>query len=347
MFEVVLKSKIQQALDGKCRDHVLRLLSPRTEHHFRRQHIPCFPSNNAATMMNPLDLFKVEVLDNRFRPRQPQPLPNAQRSRWNTPEYYLYGLVFLTIPALMFKSVYDISQPTHPEYPRYAPLLSPGWIPGRMVDNSDLQYRGFRSNLLCLALLLVLHPLARRTYEYLQFATNGSSSRANASTVARGKNESTKETANSRLQGRVRFDLVFALIFLAALHGISTIKVLLIVYLNYQIPTRLPKQYAGIATWVFNIGIMFANELCRGYQFAHIFALLLPAQTTNATGKTPQTTQANWGVWLDSYGGLTPRWEVLFNITVLRMIAFNFDYLWMRDRRESSPIEVHFSCHPC
>lgn len=293
-------------------------------------------------MTNPLSLFKVEVLDARLRPRNPGPLPNAQPSRWNTPEYYFYAFIFLTIPPLMFKSVYDVSQPSHPNYPRYAPLLSQGWIPGRQVDNSDLQYRGFRQNIPYLALLLVLHPLARRTYETVRSSWSGS----DVSTGAKRNDSSDEAAAKLRSQGRLQFDLVFAMIFLAALHGVSMFKVLLIVWVNYQIPTRLPKQYAPVATWVFNIGIMFANELCRGYQFAHIFALFLPTQTTNADGKGVPSASANWGAYLDSYGGLTPRWEILFNVTVLRMIAFNFDYLWMTGRREGSPVEVRLISSP-
>jgi len=108
-------------------------------------------------------------------------------------------------------------------------------------------------------------------------------------------------------------------------------------WVNYQIPTTLPKQYVGLTTWTFNIAILFANELCQGYRFSNVVSLLLPPQTSAAGGQpTP-----NWGAWVDSYGGLIPRWEVLFNITVLRLIAFNFDHLWSHDRRASSPIEVH------
>jgi len=48
----------------------------------------------------------------------------------------------------------------------------------------------------------------------------------------------------------------------------------------------------------------------------------------------------NWGQVLDSYGGLIPRWEILFNITVLRLISFNLDYYWSFNFGSSSPLEV-------
>jgi len=111
------------------------------------------------------DLYKVETLDSRFASKTGEPLPNSQLSKWNTPEYYIYYAFFLTIPLLMFKSVYDVSKPEHPGYAKFEGLLDEGWIPGRKVDNSDAQYSGFRGNVPYLAVLLVLHPLARMGYE--------------------------------------------------------------------------------------------------------------------------------------------------------------------------------------
>jgi hypothetical protein len=201
------------------------------------------------------DLYKVETLDTRFGPKDSTPIADAQPSKWNTLEYYVYYVFFLTIPALMFKSVYDVSKPEHPNYLRYEPLLSPGWIPGRKVDNSDLQYKGFRDNIPYMALLLVLHPLLRRTFESFQ----SKSDMQHANGAKHRDDNVAVQAANFRMENRVRFDLAFAGIFLLALHGISTLKVLLILYLNFQLATKLPRQYVSIATWGFNIGILFAE----------------------------------------------------------------------------------------
>lgn len=110
-------------------------------------------------------LYKAETLDTRFASKTGQRLPDAQPSKWNTPEYYFYCLCFLIIPALMVKSVYDVSGPWHPSYKRYENLLEPGWIPGRQVDNSDAQYRSFRDNIPYMALVVILHPILRKAYE--------------------------------------------------------------------------------------------------------------------------------------------------------------------------------------
>ena len=73
----------------------------------------------------------------------------------------------------MFKAVYDVSKPSHPGYIKYGHLLSDGWIPGRKVDNSDDQYRGFRDNIPYMALLLVVHPLLRRVYDRIAGEQDG------------------------------------------------------------------------------------------------------------------------------------------------------------------------------
>lgn len=274
-----------------------------------------------AEAMKAKDLYKVETLDSRFIPAEQKPLPDAKPSKWNTPEYYVYCLFFLTIPPLMFKSVYDVSQPSHQNYARFESLLSDGWIPGRKVDNSDTQYRGFRDNIPYMAILVVLHPLLRRAYERL--ITPPSLLHANGETSSKPSHDA---ATNARLDSRVRFDLTFAILFIIALHGVSAFKILILLYINFQIATAFPRNLVGISTWTFNIAVLFANELCHGYPLASI----IPS-----------------GAFLDSYGGLIPRWEVLFNFTVLRLIAYNFDYVWMLDQREASPVEVHLSVERC
>nr|POE93246.1 glycerol uptake protein 1 [Quercus suber] len=279
------------------------------------------------------NLFHVETLDTRFASKTGEPHPRARPSRWNTPEYYLYYFFFLTIPPLMFKSVYDVSKSDHPNYKNYEALLDDGWIPGRKVDNSDAQYSSFRDNIPYMALLVVLHPLLRRLYEsaFAQPVSDVATRATDGSKVV------TSRQADARLRHRVKYDLGFATIFLFALHGVSAFKIFLILYLNFQIATKLPRQSVGPTTWIFNIAILFANELCKGYRFSDIVGFLLPPQTAMIGEQA--IIKANFGSWLDSYGGLIPRWEILFNITVLRLIAFNFDHLWSHDRRASSPIE--------
>lgn len=266
-----------------------------------------------------------------------KPLATAQPSKWNTHEFYFYYLCFATIPFFMAKSVYDVSQPGSPNWENVSQLLSDGWIPGRKVDNSDQQYQSFRNNIPYLAVLVVIHPLLRRLYGKFWRIDSYTKVRSNDdSGLSMGLSPSA--AADARMQHRISFDFGFALIFISALHGVSAVKILLILYVNYKIATGLPKAYVPAATWISNVGILFTNELCQGYKFSALARLLLPSQTTAAGN---EHSYQNWGPWVDSQGGLIPRWEILFNITVLRLISFNFDYCWSLDQnRGSSAIEV-------
>lgn len=200
------------------------------------------------------------------------------------------------------------------------------------MDNSDAQYSSFRDNIPYLLALLVAHPLLRRVYEHFAQPVDAGSTQTKANaTTAQG---------DARLARRVRFDFYFALIFIVALHGVSAIKVLGILYVNYKIAKSLPRQYVPTITWTFNIAILFANELCTGYPFERIATML--SSEGNAGQESPLIL---WGRYLDSFGGIMPRWEVLFKVTILRQISFNMDYYWSLDYPASSPIEVSRSLH--
>ncbi|RYC59965.1 hypothetical protein CHU98_g6245 [Xylaria longipes] len=250
------------------------------------------------------------------------------RPKWNTPEFFLYYAVCILAVPYMFWIAYDASKATHPNYRNYEHHLSPGWIPGRKIDVTDAQYRTFRNNMPYLAALLVLHPLLRKLYNLVVYRVN-SAGQASRPTL---------EEADQRLSQRASFDFGFAIIYLLALHGVSGLKILGILYLNYQVATILPRKTVPVATWVFNIGILFANELGKGYKFRNMASLLVAFLSGGLVDES-NSSLVYWGAWLDSYGGLIGRWEILFNITVLRLISFNLDYYWSLERRSYSPIE--------
>ncbi|KAL8681943.1 MAG: hypothetical protein Q9186_001951 [Xanthomendoza sp. 1 TL-2023] len=257
----------------------------------------------------------------------------TQASRWATLEFLLYYIVIGAAVPLMIKSVYDISIPSHPNYPKYEHLLSPGWILGRKVDNSDQQYSGFRDNIPYMFLLLVFHPVLRRLYESLRPL-----GQKPASPPQKASSGSQDSFADARLSRRVYFDVGFACIYLLALHGTSALKILVILYINFTLAKSLPKTYLPLATWFFNVGILFANELCRGYPYAGVARSLSPWSAASR-GASDEKQVHNWGSYLDSYSGLLPRWEILFNITVLRLISFNLDYCWSLDRVGGNQLE--------
>jgi hypothetical protein len=188
---------------------------------------------------------------------------------------------------------------------------------------SDAQYYTFRINLPYMALLLVFHPLLRRVWN----------------AVYPVPQELKAVRANeARLRQRTSYDAVFALFFLVALHGFSAVKILAILAINYKLAMSVPKKYIPAVAWGFNICILFANELCSGYKFQEIALLLTGGPATDM--RTDTRGLVAFGQWLDRHGGIMRRWEILFNITVLRLVSFNLDYYWSLDTSSSGPIEV-------
>jgi hypothetical protein len=193
---------------------------------------------------------------------------------------------------------------------------------------SDAQYYTFRINLPYMALLLVFHPLLRRVWNAVYPVPQELKAvRANA-----------PEAAEARLRQRTSYDAVFALFFLVALHGFSAVKILAILAINYKLAMSVPKKYIPAVAWGFNICILFANELCSGYKFQEIALLLTGGPATDM--RTDTRGLVAFGQWLDRHGGIMRRWEILFNITVLRLVSFNLDYYWSLDTSSSGPIEV-------
>ncbi|CAN9389727.1 unnamed protein product [Alternaria alternata] len=178
---------------------------------------------------------------------------------WNTPEFYFYYVVILTSVFFMFKLVLDVSQESHPNYPKFDHLLSDGWIPGRKVDNTDAQYGGFRQNIPYLFIVVVLHPILRKAYDSFWRADTYTQVRSSSAIGGLTMGLTPSAAADARMNQRVSFDLLFAAVFLAALHGFSAFKILAILYANYCIGTKLPRQYVPAATWIFNFDM--ANNI--------------------------------------------------------------------------------------
>lgn len=147
---------------------------------------------------------------------------------------------------------------------------------------------------------------------------------------------SASAAADARLSQRISFDVPFTIIFIVALHGFSAFKIVAILYINYCIAKKLPRPYVPAATWMFGVGILFANEFGKGYSYATILGTFLPSSATSEK----EQPGANFGHTLDNFGGLIPRWEVLFNFTVLRLISFNMDYYWSHTSLNSNSLEV-------
>lgn len=267
--------------------------------------------------------------------KSPSPGEHFHPPRWRTLEFYFYYVSISASIYFMIKLVHDSSVESHASYKNFSHLLSDGWIPGRKVDNVDAQYAGFRQNIPYLFLVVMLHPLLRKAYDSFWRAGTYTQVGPSAGKGGLTMGLTPAAAADARLDQRISFDLIFAAIFLVALHGFSAFKIAAILYANYCIAKKIPRSYVPAATWIFNVGTLFANEFSRGYSYASIIGTFLPSVASEKGQEA-----YNIGHTLDSYGGLIPRWEVLFNFTILRLISYNLDYYWsLSSQNSSSPLE--------
>ena len=112
---------------------------------------------------------------------------------------------------------------------------------------------------------------------------------------------------------------MFAVVFLFALHSLSVIKILVILLVNFLISYFHPSSpMVPALTWLINLAFLFGNEYYKGYQFRQILPFLIAGEGEGV------------GYRMDHFmgGGILRRWEVSFNITVLRMISYNMDHYW-------------------
>ncbi|KAI9322745.1 MBOAT, membrane-bound O-acyltransferase family-domain-containing protein [Dichotomocladium elegans] len=217
--------------------------------------------------------------------------PGTNPSRWHTREFYFYYVCFVIVVPYMFYATYRLSKEDSPHYKEYAHLLSEGWIPNRKVDNSDAQYSTFRDNIPLLFVLMIVYLCLSHLYRI--FVT---------------PRQLPVKQPDQPLY-RIHFFFVSSLATIFALHGASALKILAIVSTSYLIGRLGSGSIANPAlTWVFNLGILFLNEWYHGYNFASLLG--------------PQF------AWLDEYHGIHPRWHILFNFVMLRLISFNMDYYW-------------------
>ncbi|KAG5519536.1 hypothetical protein PMAC_001691 [Pneumocystis sp. 'macacae'] len=211
-------------------------------------------------------------------------------SRWKSCEFYVYYCIIFFAAVFSLKTTYNISNSSHHNYSRFSKYLQQGWIGRRKMDNTDIQYATFRNNIPSLVFTSIIHLSLGVFFDYF---------------VKYFK------VLKDDVQRRTLYNNVFSFIFLIILHGTSIIKIYTIACFSYSISyVFLSSRLNPILTWLFNIIILFLNDIYKGYSFTSIYYKLS---------------------FLDRYNGLVPRWQIHFNFTILRLISYNLDFYWSQN----------------
>ncbi|PCH42536.1 MBOAT-domain-containing protein [Wolfiporia cocos MD-104 SS10] len=187
-----------------------------------------------------------------YRPHveaEAHPLPH-----WKSLEFIIYGIIFCIVVPVMVWIPVQLSSSSHPNYMMYHRRLTPGWLFGRQVDNSDAQYRSFRNNIPPLIILSATFLGLKSLYTLL---------------IRRFR---PVQSDNTYL---IPYSLVFSILMLLGLHGTSALKIILILSSNYFIARACRGSKVGpVLTWVFNAAMLFANDRFEGYRFASLHSSL-------------------------------------------------------------------------
>ncbi|KAJ2288763.1 glycerol transporter, partial [Coemansia sp. RSA 2706] len=112
------------------------------------------------------------------------------------------------------------------------------------------------------------------------------------------------------------FTGAYALAFVVVLSGASVVFVAGFAWGNYALARACAgRRWAPAAFWAYGLAMLFANEHYHGYRFGDMSASL---------------------EWLDAWRGLLPRWDVTFNLTMLRMLSFSMDLHWRRQQERAA-----------
>lgn len=130
-----------------------------------------------------------------------------------------------------------------------------------MQDNTDRQFRTFRNGLPSLLGLAGAYLTASYSYSFYLSRKRSSPSASSSSTPNL-----------SQPYERVPFLLVSSLVILFVLHGISAFKILFLLYSNFQIHSWFGNSnLTPYMIWIFNIAMLFSNEIFHGYQIGNLF----------------------------------------------------------------------------
>lgn len=208
------------------------------------------------------------------------------------------------VPLMVYVPM-RLSTPSNPNYYSYSDHLKPGWIAGRLRDDSDFQYRSFRDYVPALIGIMALYLALSKVFALLPSSTSARYTRLDGNSMS----------AIASKNNRIPFLTFFTTIFIFALHGFNSLKLLLILVINYGLSKALGgTKLAPPIAFAFNIATLFAVHWNDGFEYSHISPALS---------------------FLEVFKGLLPRWQINFNITMLRMVSFAMDYHWAKCEAEA------------
>eukprot|EP00029_Vermamoeba_vermiformis_P014736 TRINITY_DN9848_c0_g1_i1.p1 TRINITY_DN9848_c0_g1~~TRINITY_DN9848_c0_g1_i1.p1 ORF type:complete len:515 (-),score=28.33 TRINITY_DN9848_c0_g1_i1:107-1651(-) len=211
-----------------------------------------------------------------------------------------YAIVFIFL-FFIFHDLYKLSL----EYGDGWRGVTNGWLANKSMDQSDIQYRNWRSNFpLLIGGLAVYVTLSNFVRKYTHY------------------------------KNLIKFHFVAGLIIQFVLHGTTLIWPLMFILVSYSVT-----KATELIVERLQIEKVFPFVKTSSVPFILAWALNLTFLLfVQYYGKFPQfftLYPCNLTAILDRYSGIM-EWETYFKMTFLRLVSFAFDYFWANTLKESS-----------
>nr|KAJ3418018.1 glycerol transporter [Polyrhizophydium stewartii] len=174
------------------------------------------------------------------------------------------ALLLATVCSWAWSAV-NFSRTDSPIFGLYRHKLTQGWLFGRPLDNSDVQYRNFRNQAHILVAVLIGHQLLG---SILGLRLGDSPARATH---------------------RMAFSLVFSSIFLSVLFGTGLLKIAAVCLAHYVVLTRVlgPRWIATLFSWAFGIAVLFSVDALCDFKFASLGSAFTGLDSMRGMGMSP------------------------------------------------------------
>lgn len=175
-------------------------------------------------------------------------------------------------------------------------------------DSSDFQWNAFSDNLPILVICAAIFLVLSKAIK------------------------SSREVKNNNFHQLFLFYCIFGFIFIAYMFRGGVVYWILFTYLNYYLTRTLYDQkYFIPAIWVINLVTLYFNEQYHGYDLRRLFP--------------------NWQVaeLIEQSRVDSPlNWNIIFNMTILKMISFACDKRWAHTQQRVQSKSEHLSqCKAC